>query len=313
MNPGWNFPLGPWPGSETMLKAGSFAGRDRSTSSSMEMNDRDLVGALRPGGHRARSARPRRLARGLAGFLALVVSFVVLAGVGRPNGYRDRIGSMQVFEGSDGIIAFVETDLVTYRPGLIRSPAVVWEPIHLDRIDVGRDGVSAGSRQAPGRKVLPALHRSGCQVPRGSLPAGTAAPRASLTAVAPHSGGSNRARPGSGVWSHPPLDGLHGRGRPGNGPDHGTLGLAAPRPVETFSPTPSGTGSIAPSSHTAEVHRGRHGGIVDCRVIRPGDRLVPAPSDREDAIPAVVRKSTPPRVRRNGWSSAAPRTSFCGA
>jgi hypothetical protein len=47
---------------------------------------------------------------------------------------------MQVFEGADGVTAFVETDLVTYRPGLIRSPAVVWEPIRLDRIDVGRDG-----------------------------------------------------------------------------------------------------------------------------------------------------------------------------
>jgi hypothetical protein len=47
---------------------------------------------------------------------------------------------MQVFEGSDGVTAFVETDLVTYRPGLIRSPAVVRGPIRLDRIDVGRDG-----------------------------------------------------------------------------------------------------------------------------------------------------------------------------
>jgi hypothetical protein len=85
-------------------------------------------------------ARPGRVAGCLAWLITLVASVVVLCGVGRPNGYRYRIGSMQVFEGPEGVTAFVETDLVTYRPGLIRSPAIVTEPIHLDRIDVSREG-----------------------------------------------------------------------------------------------------------------------------------------------------------------------------
>jgi hypothetical protein len=68
-----------------------------------------------------------------------VISFAVLTGVGQPNGYSYRIGSMQVFETSNGVVAFVETDLVTYRPGLVRSPAMVWEPVRLDRIEVSRD------------------------------------------------------------------------------------------------------------------------------------------------------------------------------
>jgi hypothetical protein len=60
---------------------------------------------------------------------------------------------MQVFESSDGVTALVETDLVTYRPGLIRSPAVVWEPIRLYRIEVGRDGtVSRIALKSPAGK-----------------------------------------------------------------------------------------------------------------------------------------------------------------
>ena len=108
---------------------------------------------LRLGGHKSGAAGSRRVAGCLAGFIALVASVVVFAGVGRPNGYRYRIGSMQVFESSDGVTALVETDLVTYRPGLIRSPAVVWEPIRLYRIDVGRDGtVSRIALKSPAGK-----------------------------------------------------------------------------------------------------------------------------------------------------------------
>src|SRR5262249_31088639 len=118
--------------------------------------------------------------------------------------------------------------------------------------------------------------------------------RASLTAVAPYSGGSNRARPGWGVWTDPSLDGLHGRGRPGDGPNHGDLRLAAPRSLEIHAPAPTEAGYLAPSSATPAIRRGGHGGIVDCRAIRRGGALVRAPSNCQDAILAVLRESITP-------------------
>lgn len=82
----------------------------------------------------------RPIAGCLAGLIGVLIFFVVVSGIGRPNTYCYRLGPMQIFEGAEGVAVFVEIDLVTYRPGLIQSPPVVREPVRLYRIDVGRDG-----------------------------------------------------------------------------------------------------------------------------------------------------------------------------
>ncbi|WP_406696512.1 hypothetical protein V5E97_36535 [Singulisphaera sp. Ch08] len=76
----------------------------------------------------------------LAGLIGFVIFGFVMFGIGRPHGYCYRIGPMQIFESAEGVSVFVAIDLVTSRPGLVRSPPVVRNPVRLYRIDVGRDG-----------------------------------------------------------------------------------------------------------------------------------------------------------------------------
>jgi hypothetical protein len=83
---------------------------------------------------------PRRIAGYLAVCIGIVIFLVAALGVGQPSEYRYRIGSMQVFEGADGVTIFVATDLVTYRPGFLISARFINRPVRLDRIDVGRSG-----------------------------------------------------------------------------------------------------------------------------------------------------------------------------
>ncbi|WP_165075825.1 hypothetical protein [Paludisphaera rhizosphaerae] len=83
--------------------------------------------------------RRRRL-----GCLAWIVGLAAFGhffiGIGRPTTYWHHIGAMQVFETERGVVAFVEVDLMTYRPGLIRSPNGYSIPVSLYRFDVGSDG-----------------------------------------------------------------------------------------------------------------------------------------------------------------------------
>jgi hypothetical protein len=104
-----------------------------------EMYDPDIDGvAVSP--QRVVQTTPRRVAGCLAACIGLVIILVAGVGVGQPSEYRYRIGSMQVFEGADGVTIFAATDLVTYRPGFLISARFINLPVRLDRIDVGRDG-----------------------------------------------------------------------------------------------------------------------------------------------------------------------------
>jgi hypothetical protein len=74
---------------------------------------------------------------------------VVFYGAEQPHAYRYRLGAMQVFEGANGVVIFAEVDLETHRPGLVRSPGTVHEPVRLYRIDVGHDGSVTRLRLSP--------------------------------------------------------------------------------------------------------------------------------------------------------------------
>jgi hypothetical protein len=104
-----------------------------------EMYDPDIDGVAVPP-QRVVQTAPRRIAGCLAACIGLVIILVAGVGVGQPSEYRYRIGSMQVFEGADGVTIFVATDLVTYRPGFLISANFINLPVCLDRIDVRRDG-----------------------------------------------------------------------------------------------------------------------------------------------------------------------------
>ncbi len=76
---------------------------------------------------------------GVSGFVAFVLTSVFCAGFGQPHTYWHRIGDVQIFEGPDSVVLFAEVELVTFRPGLIRSPPVVSEPVRLFQVEVSRD------------------------------------------------------------------------------------------------------------------------------------------------------------------------------
>ncbi len=89
-----------------------------------------------PGG---KGCRPGCL---MTAFIAWIVQAVVCAGLGLPNTYWHRIGNLQAFEGPDSVILFVEVELATRRPGLVRSPPVVAQPSRLLQIEVAPDGAA---------------------------------------------------------------------------------------------------------------------------------------------------------------------------
>jgi hypothetical protein len=76
----------------------------------------------------------------LTALALFIFDLVVCAGLGQSKTYWHEIGPVQIFEGTDSVIAFVEISQATHRPGLIRSPANVRIPARLLRIEVGRDG-----------------------------------------------------------------------------------------------------------------------------------------------------------------------------
>lgn len=78
----------------------------------------------------------------MTAFIAWVVWAVVGTGAGQRYTYWHRIGNLQVFEGPDSVILFVEVQLATRRPGLIQSPPVVDEPSRLLQIEVAPDGAA---------------------------------------------------------------------------------------------------------------------------------------------------------------------------
>ncbi len=76
----------------------------------------------------------------LAWYAGFVVFFIAVAGIGRPETHWYRIGTMQVFESEEGVVAFVEVELRTRRPGRLADPREVGNPVRLYRFDVRRDG-----------------------------------------------------------------------------------------------------------------------------------------------------------------------------
>ena len=98
----------------------------------MSNSDAFLDPSPPPGG---RGCRPGCL---IVGFIAAMAAgvLVVVMGVGLPCTYWHRVGNLQVFEGPDSVVLFVEVQLATRRPGLIQSPPVVVEPSRLLQIEV---------------------------------------------------------------------------------------------------------------------------------------------------------------------------------
>ncbi|WZO97890.1 hypothetical protein EP7_004942 [Isosphaeraceae bacterium EP7] len=83
-----------------------------------------------------------RVRRGCLGCFVLILAMilVVFIGVGRPETCWNRIKAVQIFEGPESVILFVEVDQVTERPGLVRSPGTVYDQLRLFRFEVTADG-----------------------------------------------------------------------------------------------------------------------------------------------------------------------------
>ena len=108
----------------------------------------DLIGKPLPESKGGSTGTARGCPTGclIAGVPAFVVFLVVVYGIGLPNTYWHRIGPVQIFEGGDVVVVFAEVDLVTLRPGLVRSPPTVWEPVRFYRIDLSRAGLARKER-----------------------------------------------------------------------------------------------------------------------------------------------------------------------
>ncbi len=91
-------------------------------------------------------ARPRSRWMGcvrkvVVGFVLVLTSVVFLGtGMGKPFRYWESIDWVQVFEGPDRVVLFVEVDRNQGRPGPLVSPANVHLPQRLIRIDIFPDG-----------------------------------------------------------------------------------------------------------------------------------------------------------------------------
>lgn len=101
----------------------------------------DAIDGQRPpeNGRHASGRRERVLTGVIVSFLVAI--FLVFAvGLGVPSTYWLQVGEMQVFEGPEGVVLFVEVDRTVRLPGFVRSVPVRKKPLQLLRIDVSRTG-----------------------------------------------------------------------------------------------------------------------------------------------------------------------------